>query len=121
MGLVLVICNIYIINMTWIVETLDKRVDRELAKLPRDLYARFLQVGELLEEYGPRTVGMPHVRFLTDGLWEMRLSGKHGIARAICVTATKRRLIVVYVFQKKTQRTPSSILKNAKKRAKEVE
>ena len=107
-------------GMKWIVETLDKRVDRELAKLPRDLYARFLRVGELLAEHGPRTVGMPHVRFLSGGLWEMRLSGKDGIARAICVTAAERRLIVVHVFQKKTRKTPSTALETARKRAREV-
>ena len=106
----------------WSVETLDKRVDRELAKLPRDLFARFLRIADLLTEQGPETVGMPHVRSLSgaDGLWEIRMSGKDGIGRAIYVKASERRLVVVHAFQKKTQKTPKTALETARKRAKEV-
>lgn len=107
-------------DMKWTVETLDRRVDRELARLPRDLFARFLRVSELLAEHGPRTVGMPHVRSLPGDLWEMRLSGKDGIARAIYVAAAERRLIVVHVFQKKARKTPSTALETARRRAREV-
>ena len=55
----------------WSVETLDKRVDRELKKLPRDLFARFLWIADLLAEQGPDAVGMPHVRSLSGAgsLW----------------------------------------------------
>lgn len=106
----------------WKVETLDVRVDRELSKLPPDLFARFLRIAELLEEHGPEIVGMPHIRNLagTGGLWEMRMSGKDGIARAIYVKAEARRLVVVHVFEKKTQKTPKTALDTARKRAKEI-
>ena len=106
----------------WSVETLDKRVDRELAKLPRDLIARFLWIADLLTEQGPEAVGMPHVRSLsgTGSLWEIRMSGKDGIARAIYVKASGQRLVVVHAFQKKTQKTPKTALETARKRAKEV-
>lgn len=106
----------------WSVETLDKRVDRELSKLSRDLYARFLWVADLLEELGAGAVGMPHVKSLSGegNLWEMRLHGRDGIARAIYIKASGRRLIVVHVFQKKTQKTPKKALETARKRAKEI-
>ena len=106
----------------WLLETLDKRVDRELAKLPRDLFARFLWIADLLTEQGPENVGMPHVRSLSGAgnLWEIRMSGKDGIARAIYVKASEQRLIVVHAFQKKTQKTPKTALETARKRAKEV-
>ncbi len=106
----------------WTVETLDRRVDRELAELPRDLFARFLRIAELLKEYGPETVGMPHVRPLagSGGLWEVRMSARGSIARALYVKARGRRLVVVLVFEKKTQRTPKAVLKTARRRAKEV-
>ena len=57
---------------------MDKRVDRELTKLPRDLFARFLWIADLLTEQGPEAVGMPHVRSLSGAgsLWEIRMSGK---------------------------------------------
>ena len=63
---------------------------------------------------------MPHVRFLPGDLWEMRLSGKDGIARAIYVAAAERRLIVVHVVQKKARKTPSTALETARRRAREV-
>ena len=107
----------------WAVETLNSRVDRELAELPRDLFARFLRISELLEAHGPETIGLPHVRRLAGPgrLWEMRMSGKDGIARAIYVTARHRRIVVVHVFEKKTRKTPKAALEIARKRAKEVE
>ena len=106
----------------WLVETLDKRVDRELAKLPRDLFARFLWIADLLTEQGPETVGMPHVRSLSGAgsLWEIRMSGKDGIARALFVKASGQRLVAVHAFQKKTQKTPKTALETARNRAKEV-
>jgi len=106
--------------MPWRVETLDKRVDRELSKLAKDVFAHFLRIAELLEEYGPDAVGMPHVKHLSNGLWEMRMKGKDGIARAIYVKAHERRLVVVHAFVKKSQKTPRTALETALKRAREV-
>jgi len=42
-----------------------------------------------------------NVRPLQSKLWEMRMSGKDGIARAVNVAASGRRLIVLHVFVKK--------------------
>lgn len=50
----------------------------------------------------------------------MRLKGKDGISRAIYVTASDQRIVVVRVFVKKTQTTPSREIELAIKRAKEV-
>jgi phage-related protein len=44
----------------------------------------------------------------------------HGISRAIYVTAVGRRVVVVRVFVKKTERTPRSEIEIALRRAKEV-
>ena len=106
----------------WRIETLDKRVDRELKNLPRDLFSRFLRIADMLSEQGPEAVGMPHVRYLsgTESLWEIRMSGKDGIARAIYVKVSGQRLIVVHAFQKKSQKTPKTALETARKRAKEI-
>ena len=38
-------------------------------------------------------------------LWEMRISGRSGIARAVYVTAIGKRVVIVRVFVKKTQQT----------------
>jgi phage-related protein len=91
--------------MKWSVELTDAALV-EIAALPADMKAKFLHVGRMLEELGPQNVGMPHVRHLEGDLWEMRLSGRDGIARAIYFSIRNRRLIVVRMFVKKSQRTP---------------
>jgi phage-related protein len=50
----------------------------------------------------------------------LRIRGQAGIARAIYVTATGRRVVIVRVFVKKTQKTPRPELKLARDRAKDV-
>lgn len=70
------------------------------------MQARFIHIGQKLMENGPLVVGMPWVRSLGRGLWEMRLTGHDGIARAVYFVADKGRLVVVRAFVKKTQQTP---------------
>jgi phage-related protein len=42
-------------------------------------------------------------------LWETRLSGRAGIARALDVPMREQQVIVVRAFVKKTQKTPPEI------------
>jgi phage-related protein len=88
----------------WAVEVLNSVVQAELLALPKDMQARFLRISELLESFGPHRVGLPHVRPLGDKLWEMRLSGRDGIGRAIYTAAPGQRLVVLHAFVKKTPR-----------------
>jgi phage-related protein len=101
--------------MTWTVD-LEPAAEAELLAMPPDIRARFLHVAELLEAFGPRQVGMPHVRHLEGKLWEMRLTGRDGIARAVYVARTGQRLTVLHVFTKKTQKTPRKALETARNR-----
>jgi hypothetical protein len=71
----------------WALEVLNDLVEGELLSLPKDMQARFLRISELLESFGPQRVGLPHVRPLGEKLWEMRLSGREGIGRAIYTVA----------------------------------
>lgn len=73
----------------------------------------------MLVAFGPQRVGMPHVRPLEGKLWEIRMAGRDGIARAIYVTRTKQRLVVLHVFVKKTQKTPRRAIETAYARMKE--
>ena len=59
-------------------------------------------------------------KHLEEKLWELRLTGRDGIARALYVTAVGRRVIVVRAFVKKTQKTPPGEIKLALQRAKEI-
>ena len=106
--------------MTWIVETLNVAVDAELHALPDDMLGRFWHIAAMIRDMGLERVRGPHVDHLQGSLWEMRLRGKAGIARAIYVTASGQRVVVVRVFVKKTQRTPPSEIRLALQRAKDV-
>lgn len=101
--------------MTWKVETLNKIVDEEILSLPADMQARFFRIADLIESLGLQSVGMPHVRPLRDKLWEIRMKGRDGIARALYVATTGKRVIVVRAFVKKTQTTPKSEIELALK------
>lgn len=94
--------------------------EAELKALPADMQARFLRIAELLETFGPQKVGMPHVRPLERKLWEMRMHGKDGIARAVYAAVQGRSLLVLHVFVKKTQATPRSAIETALKRLESV-
>lgn len=106
--------------MLWTVETLDGRVDGELLALPEDMLARFYRIGDLIEAKGLAGVGPPHVKHLVGKIWEMRMSGRDGIARALYQAASGRRVVVLRVFVKKTQKTPQSEIELALDRAKEI-
>jgi phage-related protein len=107
--------------MTWTVETLNDTVDAELSALPNDMKAKFVWISNLIAEHGLEKVGKPYVKYLEQGLWEIRLKGKDGISRALYVTAKPKRVVVVRVFIKKTQKTPRQEIKLALKRAKEIQ
>lgn len=101
--------------MYWTVNVIPE-AEAELLALPADLQARFLHIGEMLEAFGPHKVGMPHVRPLEGKLWEMRMTGRDGIARAVYVARTGRKLTVLHVFTKKTQKTPRKAIETAEAR-----
>lgn len=90
--------------------------ETELLALPADMRARFVRISELLEDVGPQRVGLPHIRPLEGKLWEMRMQGRDGIARAVYAAVHGHRLLVLHVFVKKTQTTPRSALETARKR-----
>jgi phage-related protein len=106
--------------MAWRIEILNETVAQEIAALPADIQARFLRLAERIRHAGLDTLREPHVKHLEGKLWEMRLTGKDGIARALYVTAVGRRVIVVRAFAKTTQRTPRAEIDLALRRAREM-
>ena len=106
--------------MRWVVETLNRTVDAELDALPADMRARFVRLTELIEQVGFEALPRDSVKHLEDRLWELRMTGRDGISRAIYVTAQGRRVVVLRAFIKKTQKTPPRELAIARQRAKDV-
>lgn len=84
------------------------------------MQARFLRLGERIAAAGLQSLEEPHVKHLEGKLWELRLSGRAGIARALYVTAMGQKIVVVRAFVKKTQKTPRGEIEIALRRAKEI-
>jgi phage-related protein len=106
--------------MAWIVETLNETVDAELAELSADMRARLVRIAELIEAVGLPSVREPHVRHIRGPIWEIRLKGKAGIARALYITAKEQRVVILRAFVKKTEKTPAGEIELALQRAKEL-
>jgi phage-related protein len=104
----------------WRVEILNETVAAEIAALPADMQARFLRLSDRIGQAGLESLSEPHVKHLEGKLWELRLTGRDGIARALYVTAIGRRIIAVRAFVKKTQKTPRAEIDLALRRAKEI-
>ena len=102
--------------MTWTVEFLDGDIRDQLTAQPADIRASFRRIVELIGAVGLEKVREPYVKHLEGPLWEMRMKGKDGIARAAYITAKG-----VHVFTKKTQKTTRRDIETALRRAKEVE
>lgn len=106
--------------MRWTVVFLNPVVAAEVEALPDDMRARLGRLFQIIQSYGFEGLPRDGVKHLEDKLWEMRVTGRDGISRAIYVTASGRRAVVVRAFVKKTQKTPRRELEIARQRAKEV-
>ena len=104
----------------WRVDVLNDRVAAEIAALPEDIRAHLAHIIDMMEAVGPQRMREPHVKPLRDKLWEMRMKGRDGIARAIYLTAAGRRIVILHAFMKKTQKTPPQAIRLALQRAKEL-
>lgn len=105
--------------MSWIVETLEA-VDAEIEALPPGLQARLVRLMEAVERVGLDQLHEPHVKHIEGKLWELRAKSAEGIARGIYVTATGRRVVILHVFVKKSQKMPATALEMARARIKQV-
>jgi phage-related protein len=76
--------------MAWLVEFLNEEVKRVLDDFPVDIRASFQRLVELIQSHGLERVREPYVKLLEGPLWETRMKGKSGIARAIYVTSVGR-------------------------------
>lgn len=106
--------------MRWTVETLPAALE-EIRALPPGLRSRMTRLLETVADYGPEQMREPHVKHLEGKLWELRAKAQEGIARGLYVTVTGRRVVVLHVFEKKTDKTPIRALALARSRMKEIE
>lgn len=85
--------------------------------MPDGLKARGVYMIDMLE-LGLR--GEPHTKALDDGLFELRIKSKEGIARSLFCYQIGSRIVILRTFIKKDNKIPSNELKIAKARLKEL-
>jgi phage-related protein len=106
--------------MGWTVHTLNAEVDAEIEALPPALQARLIRLMEMVETLGLEQLHEPHVKHVEGKLWELRAKAAEGIARGFYVAVSGRRVVVLHVFAKKSQKTPKTALETARQRLKQV-
>ena len=104
----------------WKVSFFSESVKTDLASWPRKLKAKFIRIVDLIETFSPMDVGMPHVKSMGQGLFEIRAKSEEGIGRAFFCMIVGKEVIILHSFIKKTQKTPDKELTIARKRMKEV-
>lgn len=106
--------------MTWSFVFVNGEARAELDAVSLDIRASFEHIVKLVQAFGLERVREPYIKHLEGSIWEMRLRGRSGIARALYVTASGRRVVILRVFAKKTQKTPRREIELARRRAQEV-
>ena len=110
--------------MSWTVEFYQTEAGQEVVldfvhNLQMATQAKVARGLALLKTHGA-DLGMPHTKFLGNGLLELRIRGRQEV-RVLYIYAIGKRIIVLHAFVKKTQKTPRKELKIARDRQKEIE
>jgi phage-related protein len=87
--------------------------------LPEGLKARYFRLIDTMKQHGAN-LGKAHTKPMGNDLFELRISGKEGIARVMYCTLIGKRIIMLHCFIKKTQKTPRREIDAAMARLKEV-
>jgi len=103
----------------WTIDYYDQAIQDWVANLPVGLRATYARLSSLMVEYGI-DLRLPYSRALGDGLFELRLKGKEGIARIFYCTLIGKRIVILHGFIKKTQEIPKIVLEKAIRRMREV-
>lgn len=99
--------------MIWRIVVNSEEVRKFIVEMPSKPRAKLMYINDLLEEFGP-AVGMPHVRALGHGLYEIRLLVKEANVRVFFCVDNNRFIYLLHSFYKKTQKTPHRELEKAR-------
>jgi phage-related protein len=104
----------------WPFVYLNAEVKAELDAQAADVRASFERIVTLVRTFGLKQVHEPYIKHVEGQIGKMRLRGRGGIARALYVTAAGRRMVILRVFMKKTQKMPRREIELAQRRSEEV-
>lgn len=105
--------------MKWKINYYNQSVKEDAYGLPEGIRAKFQAITDKMEEHGP-DLGLPFTRAMGKGLFEIRAKGQEGIARGMFCTISRKTIVILHVFIKKTEATPKRELDLSMKRLKEV-
>lgn len=90
----------------WQVGFVSDLARAEVQALPLDLQRKFNRLALAVEAEGLEALREPNAKHIEGKLWELRMSGRSGIARSLYVARVGQRLVVLRTFVKKTQKLP---------------
>ena len=105
--------------MAWSIHYHTEAIESFVRELPAGLLARYLRLTDMMLEFGAN-LGMPHTQAMSDGLFELRVKGKEGIARVFYCTLVGQRIVMLHGFIKKSQKIPADDLQAALVRLKQL-
>jgi phage-related protein len=106
--------------MVWNIIYYSNKISREIQKLPKGFYAKYLYLAEKMILDGPN-LGMPYTKALGNGLFELRIKAQEGIMRAFYCTIVNNNIVILHSFIKKSQKIPKKEMDIARNRLKEVQ
>ena len=109
----------YIYKMKFEITYYSEILQQDILRFPSGIRARYFLLTDRMEKFGPN-LGMPHTRAMGDGLFELRLRAKEGIARVFFCTIVDRKIVMLHSFVKKSQKTPKRDLNIAIQRMREI-
>lgn len=86
-----------------------------ISSLHKKLYAKAICDIDILSDLGT-TLTEPHVKYIEDGLWELRIQFSKDIPRVFYFYPVKDSIVLLHGFIKKTQKTPRREIETAKQR-----
>jgi phage-related protein len=95
---------------------IDERADKELISFSQEVQAKFFALFTVLEKEG--FLKEPFAKKINNNLFEIRVKFK-GQWRAIYAYIKKKEIIILSVFNKKTQKINKKEINKAEKRLKE--
>jgi phage-related protein len=105
--------------MEWQIAYFREDVQDAIMAFPPGIQARYIHLTERMIVFGP-DLGMPHTRAMGKGLFELRMKSSEGIGRAFFCTLSRRRIMMLHAFIKKSAKTPPKELKIARTRLNEA-
>jgi phage-related protein len=91
----------------------EKEIEKFLKSIDKSRISKLLRNIDILAKYG-KTLSIPYSKKLEKDLWELRISGKQNIR--VIYTFKNNQIIILYLFLKKSNKTPVQILALARNR-----